>query len=169
MTATINASTTAGVVTTADTSGILQLQTNGTAALTIDASQNVGIGTSSPGAPLSFGSTADAAKIFLRGNTNEYAIGTQSNELRIASYSATTFYRLGYAGTESMRIDSSGNLGIGTSSPAGKLHVEGGSENAIIGSSTRNGIGQTPTGSIIFNTNTSKFQGYTGVAWTDFH
>lgn len=39
MTATINASTTAGVVTTADTSGILQLQTNGTAALTISASQ----------------------------------------------------------------------------------------------------------------------------------
>ena len=137
MTTTINASASAGLVQTADTSTILQLQTNGTAALTIDASQNVGIGTSSPGAPLSFGSTADAAKIFLRGNTNEYAIGTQSNELRIASYSATTFYRLGYAGTESMRIDSSGNLGIGTSSPAGKLHVEGGSENAIIGSSTR--------------------------------
>ena len=44
MTATINASTTAGVVTTADTSGILQLQTNGTAALTVDASQNVGLG-----------------------------------------------------------------------------------------------------------------------------
>jgi len=40
MTATINASTSAGVVTTADTSGILQLQTNGTAALTVDASQN---------------------------------------------------------------------------------------------------------------------------------
>jgi len=48
MTATINASTSAGVVTTADTSGILQLQTNGTAALTVDASQNVGVGTSSP-------------------------------------------------------------------------------------------------------------------------
>ena len=38
-----------------------------------------------------------------------------------------------------------------------------------ISSSTRNGIGQTPTGAIIFNTNTSKFQGYTGVGWTDFH
>jgi hypothetical protein len=48
MAVTINASTTAGAVTTADTSGILQLQTNGTAALTVDASQNVGIGTASP-------------------------------------------------------------------------------------------------------------------------
>ncbi len=38
-----------------------------------------------------------------------------------------------------------------------------------INASTRNGIGQTPTGSMIFNTDTSKFQGYTGVAWTDFH
>lgn len=38
-----------------------------------------------------------------------------------------------------------------------------------ISSTTRNGIGQTPTGSIIFNTFTSKFQGYTGVGWTDLH
>jgi len=44
----INASTSSGVVTTADTSGILQFQTAGTAAVTVDASQNVGIGTASP-------------------------------------------------------------------------------------------------------------------------
>ena len=46
----INASTSGagGVVTTADSSGVLQLQTAGTTALTIDTSQNVGIGTASP-------------------------------------------------------------------------------------------------------------------------
>ena len=49
MAVTINASTSAGLVQTADTSGVLQLQTNsGTTALTIDTSQNVGIGTTSP-------------------------------------------------------------------------------------------------------------------------
>jgi hypothetical protein len=48
MTSTINASTTAGIVTTADTSGVLALQTAGTTAVTVDASQNVGIGTTSP-------------------------------------------------------------------------------------------------------------------------
>ena len=48
MTTTINASTSAGLVQTADTSGILQLQTAGTAAVTVDASQRVGIGTDTP-------------------------------------------------------------------------------------------------------------------------
>ena len=46
----INASTmgVGGLVTTADNTGILQLQTAGSTALTIDGSQNVGIGTASP-------------------------------------------------------------------------------------------------------------------------
>ena len=45
----INATTTAGVSVQGDNSGSLQLATNnGTTALTIDTSQNVGIGTSSP-------------------------------------------------------------------------------------------------------------------------
>jgi hypothetical protein len=48
MTSTINASTSAGLVQTADTSGVLALQTAGTTAVTVDASQNVGIGTASP-------------------------------------------------------------------------------------------------------------------------
>ena len=48
MTTTINASTSAGLVQTADTSGVLALQTAGTTAVTIDASQNVGIGTTAP-------------------------------------------------------------------------------------------------------------------------
>ena len=50
MSSTINASTASGggIITSADASGILALQTAGVTGLTIDASQNVGIGTSSP-------------------------------------------------------------------------------------------------------------------------
>jgi hypothetical protein len=52
--ASINASTSGagGVITTADATGILNLQTAGTNAVTVNASQNVGIGTSSPGTKL---------------------------------------------------------------------------------------------------------------------
>ena len=49
----INAATSGGLISTADTSGILQLQTAGTTAVTVDASQNVGVGTSSPSNRLS--------------------------------------------------------------------------------------------------------------------
>jgi len=38
-----------------------------------------------------------------------------------------------------------------------------------INNSTITGIAATPAGSVIFNTTTSKFQGYTGTAWVDFH
>ena len=55
MASSINASTTAGVVTTADTSAILQLQTGGTTAIAIDASQAV----SFTNAPTVTGGTAN--------------------------------------------------------------------------------------------------------------
>ena len=50
MASSINASTSGagGVITTADNTGILNLQTASTTAVTVDASQNVGIGTASP-------------------------------------------------------------------------------------------------------------------------
>lgn len=54
MASTINVLTTGvgGVQTTGDTSGILQMQTNGTATLTIDTAGKVGIGTTSPNTKL---------------------------------------------------------------------------------------------------------------------
>ena len=127
MTATINASTSAGVVTTADTSGILQLQTNGTAALTVDASQNVGIGTASPSQKLTVAGAGTAARLevintsdtnrggYLRDTGSTFELGTNSGVRPLA---------FAFDGSEKMRIDSSGNVGIGTSSPARRLHVK---------------------------------------------
>jgi hypothetical protein len=46
MATTINASTSAGLVSTADTSGVLQLQTGGTTALTVNTTGAIGVGTS---------------------------------------------------------------------------------------------------------------------------
>jgi len=114
MTATINASTSAGVVTTADTSGILQLQTNGTAALTVDASQNTTIaGTLTTTGVTTFAAgSAAAPAITTTGDTNTGIFFPAADTIAFAE-----------GGAEAMRIDSSGNVGIGTSSPATRFDV----------------------------------------------
>ena len=73
MASTINASTVSGIVQSADTSGVLALQTGGTTALTVNASQNVGIGTSSP-----------TYKLDVVGQFQQTApVGTNSSSLRV--------------------------------------------------------------------------------------
>jgi hypothetical protein len=57
MAVTLNASTTAGLVQTADTSGVLALQTAGTTAVSIDASQVVTLTNALPEASGGTGST----------------------------------------------------------------------------------------------------------------
>lgn len=60
----INATTTNGVAVSGDNSGSLQLQTNnGTTAVTIDTSQNLGIGTASPTQKLDVNGTAKATTV----------------------------------------------------------------------------------------------------------
>jgi hypothetical protein len=137
MTTTINASTSAGLVQTADTSGSLALQTAGTTAVTVDSSQNVGIGTSSPGGKLAV-STAQSSIIststtgtnnvlFQQNNTGgSFNVALEnSSGGSIASgtsaYSAVLAHNGAYpisfctSNTERMRIDSSGKLVMATS------------------------------------------------------
>ena len=82
----INATTTNGVAISADNSGILQLATNsGTTAVTIDASQNVGIGYTSPYGKLSInaGNGIDmlsSAAINIDGSTIDLNSGTSNPE-----------------------------------------------------------------------------------------
>jgi hypothetical protein len=98
-----------------DASSNMAFETANSERMRIDASGNLGIGTSSPAAPLSFGSLTNDARIYLRGNTNEFAIGTNGSQTVYAGYLGHIFQTGSFGGAERMRIDSSGQLLLGRS------------------------------------------------------
>jgi len=140
MASTINASTSpAAIVQTADGTGILSLQTGNTTAVTIDASQNVGIGTTSPSGKLDVTGTVYGGKngtqgyIGIQGSGDTthtgyieflapngtrkgyigYADMSGSGQFNIWGESSTNALAFATNSTERMRIDSSGNVLMG--------------------------------------------------------
>jgi len=125
-----------GIAVTGDTSGIMQLASNdGTTAVTINASQNVGIGTSSPTAKLQANITSAGSNTIPLVVSNTSATTSTECSLGFSPFSDTSIitgsigllnqgsgaYSLkfsnwnGSANVERMRIDSSGNVLVGGS------------------------------------------------------
>jgi hypothetical protein len=130
MSSIIRATTTSGLQVAPDNSGSLQLQTNGTtAAVTIDTSQNVGIGTTSPNSYSGYGSvtlngTSGGIFDLSVGNTRTGSLYATSSLVNLSSRTAIPIVFETNA-TERMRIDSSGNVGIGITTPVYKLDING--------------------------------------------
>lgn len=110
-----------GLSVTGDASGILQLASaDGTTALTINASQNVGIGTSSPAQKLHIASDGYNFRMSNGPNSFGYNLGRNVGDGLLYFYgdqSGNTGYVFSGVNGERMRIDSSGNVGIGATSP----------------------------------------------------
>jgi len=183
MASTISAGTTSGTALNfaSDTTGILQLQTNGTtAAVTVDASQNVGIGTTSPSAKLQvsannggIATTAGSgtqAQVQIAGNNT--TLGTTSFDLLQGASSEAYIYNranqaliFGTNNTERMRIDSSGNLLVGTTSLNGRMTLAYSAGNGVSiqnnSGSSSNGMiflyGGSSVGSVTINSGSTSF------------
>ena len=98
----------------------------------IDSSGNVGIGTDSPDQKLDINN----GNLRLETTNSQYVFASDTNAVKAGHrYHVGDNYVATYtASTERMRIDSSGNVGIGTTSPDTQLHVHGaGSGNGTYG------------------------------------
>jgi hypothetical protein len=115
------------------------VETSGTERLRITSAGNVGIGTSSPTESLHVVSSNTATARFEGSNTSvQIDLISAVNNSRNINFLSSTGVQDGSIGvfndqsmrfrtndTERMRIDSSGNVGIGTNSPTFKLDVNG--------------------------------------------
>jgi len=107
----------------------MRLDTNGTERMHLTAAGNIGINDSSPDGSLHITRSNSSLQLVLErttGNTAKFSVGLNNG---------LVFTDL-VAGAERMRIDSSGNVGIGTSSIDNKVNIQ---ESALAGRGASNG------------------------------
>jgi len=194
MASTINANNTTGLVSTADTSGILQLQTNGTTAVTVDDSQRVGVGVTPSawnaifksidiGTTASFAGSSGGANVFNNAywSGSDYIYKTTAAATRYLQSSGEHYWYRAASGTagntisftQAMTLDASGNLLVGTTNSSATsgngLKVTSGSGNAdavsvVTGATSNAGL----TTYQLYSTGAGAYRFYVGAAGTIF-
>jgi hypothetical protein len=139
----------------------------------IDASGNVGIGNTLASSPINKLTISDAtaAAIRLKNNSNSNGFlindSTTLGELNVVDARPLVFST---SNVERMRIDASGNVGIGTASPnaAAVLDVSSTTQGFLpprMTTAQRDAITTPPAGLMVYNTSTNKLNFYNGTAW----
>jgi len=145
----------AGKITYSHSNNYMAFDTSGSEAMRIDSSGNVGIGTASPSSTLHLYGTGSPIRLNIEGTTGRvesrldntsgafiFGIDDSGGAGFGSAYSRNIYSNGAYPmlfwtnNAERMRIDSSGNVGIGTTSPVGILHLKSDDTGVVFQSSS---------------------------------
>lgn len=124
------------VLASAANRSYIRNKTTGGETLTILNAGNVGIGTTSPATKLQVSAASGYNEIRVTSGANNLGLSIDAGAAYLATFQSTplTFQT---NSAERMRIDTSGNVGIGTSSPGYRLDVASGDTTASLGYAMR--------------------------------